>query len=187
MKRAVILHGTDGNPDINWLPWAKAELEKRGYEVFVPLLPQNHTPNREVYGEFIGASSWDFTNNLLIGHSSGATTVLNLLSSDWFPKVKATILVGTFLNEDLLNSAEWYQPGQFDNLFPKDNFDPELLRRKAEKFFFIHGNDDPYCSLDDAKNLCEAVGGEITIVQQGLHLSSNRKELPELIPILEKL
>lgn len=187
MKRAVILHGTDGSPDVNWLPWVKSELETHGYEVFVPLLPQNHTPSKIVYEQFLRESGWDFTDNLLIGHSSGATTVLNLLSSEWFPKVNSAILVGTFLNEALTISAAWYDPGQFDDLFPKDNFDPELLRRKAEKIFFIHGNDDPYCSLDDAKSLCEAVGGEILIVKQGLHLSSNRKELPELIPILEKL
>lgn len=187
MKKAVIFHGTDGNPNINWLPWAKSELEKRGYEVFVPLLPENHTPNKETYSKFLRNSGYDFTDSLLIGHSSGATTILNLLSSDWFPKIDSAILVGTFLNEDLLESAPWYEPGQFDGLFPKGGFAKELLISKASKFYFIHGEDDPYCSLDDAKQLCVEVEGQMQVIPNGLHLSSNRTELPELLPILDVL
>jgi predicted alpha/beta hydrolase family esterase len=92
MKRAVILHGTDSNPQDIWFPWFKNQLEANGYTVFVPLLPDNHTPNRKKYEEFLKNSNWDFRDNILIGHSSGATTALNLLSADWLPKVKAVVL-----------------------------------------------------------------------------------------------
>jgi len=60
MKRAIILHGTDGNPESNWFPWLKARLEAEGYEVWVPLLPENHTPNRETYGNFLLDGQHDF-------------------------------------------------------------------------------------------------------------------------------
>lgn len=186
-RRAVILHGTDGNPDVNWLPWAKQELENRGYSVFVPFLPENHTPNKQVYEDFLQASSWDFSDNVIVGHSSGATTALNLLSSDWFPKVRAAILVGTFLNERALDDVSWYEKGQFDNLFPAEGFNAAKLHEKAERYFFIHGDNDPYCLLEDTKQLCGAINGELTIVQDGLHLSSNRQELSELLPIVDHL
>jgi predicted alpha/beta hydrolase family esterase len=150
-------------------------------------LPDNHTPDRAKYEEFLKNSGWDFTDNVLIGHSSGATTVLNLLACDWLPQIKAAILVATFLNERALADASWYEPGQFDNLFSEDGFDPEAVRRKAEKIYFVHGNDDPYCLLEDTKNFSDLVGGKLTVVKAGLHLSANRKELPELIPILDEL
>jgi len=184
MKRAVILHGTDGNPGINWLPWAKSQLEARGYDVWVPLLPENHTPNRFVYEDYIQKSTWDFTDNIIIGHSSGATTLLNLLSTPWFPKIDKAILVGTFLNEKLLPAASWYEPGQFDNLFAKNAYDIGLLKSKVKEFYFIHGNDDPYCDVNDTRTLCSELGGRFVLVPGGLHLSSNRKELPELLGAL---
>ena len=36
---AIIIHGSYGNPNENWFPWLKMELEKIGYKVFVPVLP----------------------------------------------------------------------------------------------------------------------------------------------------
>lgn len=186
-KRAVILHGTDGNPEINWLPWAKRELESRGFEVFVPLLPENHTPNKAVYEQSIRDSGWDFADNLVIGHSSGATTALNLFASEWFPVVQETILVGTFLNERALEGASWYVPGQFDNLFPTGGFDITAIKQKAGTIHFIHGDNDPYCLLTDTLEFANQTGGEVLVVKEGLHLSSNRSELPELLPFIENI
>ena len=186
-RKAIILHGTDGNPDINWIPWAKKELESRGYSVYVPLLPDNHTPNKDLYEDFLKNSGWDFTENVVIGHSSGATTALNLLSSEWFPNINAAILVGAFLNEDALEGVSWYEKGQFDKLFPINGFEPLALMKKTKRFYFIHGDNDPYCFLEDTIKLSKAVEGELLVVENGLHLSSNRTELPELLPIIDLL
>lgn len=182
MPRAVILHGTDGSPNINWIPWAKDLLESKGYEVWVPQLPECHTPSALLYNDFLSSADWDFSNNLIIGHSSGATTILNLLSSDWFPVIDKAVLVGAFLNEDKLHltNPDWYDEGQFDHLFPNE-FDPSVIKRKSRAFVFIHSVDDPYCSYDDAQVLCRQLGGSLHSVNGGAHLSSNRKELPELL------
>lgn len=184
MKRAVILHGTDGSPDINWIPWAKSQLELRGYDVYVPQLPECHTPNRFTYDEFLRRSGWDFRDNLLIGHSSGATAMLNLLSADWFPAVDTVILVGTFLNEDKVSGVEWYESGQFDQLFP-ESFDVDKIRSKAREFVLIHGTDDPYCGYDTAEDFCRQLDGVFVPVEGGRHLSGDRKELPEVLPFIE--
>lgn len=185
MKRAVILHGTDGNPDVNWLPWAKAELEKRGYDVFSPLLPNNHTPNKKAYEDFLKNSQWDFRDNVVIGHSSGATTLLNLLGSEWFPKIQTAVFVGAFLNEKLTKEVDWYEPGQFDGLFLSDDFDIDAVKQKTTQRYFIHGDNDPYCDLQDTIDFAKKVDGKVIIVKDGQHLSSNTKELPDLLPIID--
>lgn len=156
-------------------------LEENGYEIYAPVLPNNHTPNRKVYEDFLRNSGWDFADNLLVGHSSGATTVLNLLSADWFPEVKAVVLVGTFLNEKFTKEASWYEPGQFDDLF-LDQYDLELLSTKSKSFYFVHGNDDPFCDIDDAKDLCKQLQGSFITIKNGHHLgdSSGITELPQL-------
>lgn len=188
MKKAVLLHGTDGSPKDHWFPWIHKALEESGYEVFAPELPNNHTPNRDTYEQFLKQSGWDFKDNLLIGHSSGTTTILNLLMSDWFPKVKASVLVGTFLNENLLNTQDWYTPGQFDGLFVQD-FDIEKLKSKCPRFIFVHGDDDFACDYNDAKEFCNKLSGEFITVKNGKHLSSSSgiTELPELEKKLEGL
>jgi predicted alpha/beta hydrolase family esterase len=163
----------------------KDSLEVRGYEVWVPELPENHTPSRDVYDAYLRSSDWNFADNLVIGHSSGATTALNLLSSDWFPHVRSVILVGTFLNESLLEGVSWYEPGQFDHLFPKEGFNFPLIRQRAEAFYFFHGSDDPYCSLDDAKQAAIALGGTITVIPGGKHLSSNMTAIPQILNVLD--
>lgn len=187
MKKAVLLHGTDGSPDDHWFPWLKKELEERGYSVFAPTLPENHTPSRDVYEEFLKNTGWDFSDNLLIGHSSGTTTILNLLMADWFPKVKASVMVGTFLNEKLTKSADWYESGQFDNLFVQV-FDVESIKSKCSEFIFVHGDNDPACEYGDAKEFCQELGGDFITIKNGAHLSgsSGITEIPEMVEKLNE-
>ena len=186
MKRALVLHSTGSNPSAVWYPWLKAELEQRGYDVFAPLLPDSDRPNRQTYEQFLRDSGWDFTDNLVVGHSSGATTALNLLLSDWFPPMKATVLVGTFLNEKLTKPLEDFPQGIFDGLFV-EAFDPDKLSQKSPAFYFVHGSNDPYCDIDDARQLCDQLEGTFIEIENGHHLggASGVKELPELISALE--
>jgi predicted alpha/beta hydrolase family esterase len=185
LKKAVFLHGTDANPNDNWWSWLRKTLEERGYEIYAPILPDNHTPNRKTYEEFLKNSGWDFSDNLIIGHSSGATTVLNLLLTDWFPKVKTVVLVGIFLNENLTKTADWYEEGQFDSLF-LDKYDPEKISKKANNFYLVHGDNDPYCDINDAKELAKKLKAKFITIYNGHHLwnTSGINELPELITAL---
>lgn len=40
MKKVYIIHGWEGYPEENWLPWLKLELESGGFEVNVPQMPE---------------------------------------------------------------------------------------------------------------------------------------------------
>lgn len=186
-KRAIILHGTDGTPDQGWFPWIKAVLAESGYEVYAPQLPNSHKPDRAIYEKFLRESGWNFEGNVLVGHSSGATTILNLLMNDWFPRVEAAVLVGTFLNEKLTNIAEWVEPGQFAGLFPNEGFDISKIKSKCKSFYLVHGSDDPYCSYDDARDFALKLDGNFITVAGGHHLgvSSDVYELPGLFKALK--
>jgi predicted alpha/beta hydrolase family esterase len=186
MKRAVILHGTSSHPSHNWQPWIKAQLEANGYQVWAPELPNNDVPNRHTYDDFLRNSGWDFTDNLLVGHSSGATTVLNLLSSDWLPHIKSAVVVGTFLNEDLTRQTDWHDVEMFKHLFPNDGFDMKKIHQNVDHIYFIHGDQDPLCSFDDARECCEELGGTFVAVAGAGHFSSPTTEIPEIITTLKQ-
>ena len=186
MKRAVILHGTDGSPEENWFPWLKTQLEKIGYKVQVPLLPNNHTPNRNTYNDFLLSSGWDFTDNLIVGHSSGAVSILNLLMDKRTPKIETGVLVGAWshMEETDLDRE------QFKDLFPSEGFDFKAINQKADSFVFVHGDDDPYCPLDQAKWLAKQTKSPIIVIQGGEHFTVNLNpkyaEFPELTEILKQ-
>lgn len=181
MKRAVILHGTDGTPESNWFPWLKGKLEAEGYQVWVPLLPENHTPNRETYNDFLLGKPWDFTGNIVIGHSSGAVEVLNLLM-DWrCRKIKLGVLVSAWEKGTPIGMEDQ----QFADLFPPEGFDPERIKQNAKLLAFMHSDDDPYVPLEWVKPLVEKLGAPLTVIPNGHHLGSKYAELPELWKILE--
>jgi predicted alpha/beta hydrolase family esterase len=183
MKKAVILHGTDANPEANWFPWLKEKLEAEGYEVWVPLLPENHTPNRDVYAEFLLQSDWDFVDNIVVGHSSGAVEVLNLLMDERCPKIKLGVLVSAWDH----GVPTGMEASQFANLFPPTGFDFERIKQKADGFAFLHAVDDPYCPIEQAEYLARQTSAPLMVIEKGGHLGAGFTELPELWQILEPM
>ena len=101
--------------------------------------------------------------------------------------MRATILVGTFLNERLVKAAEWYEPGQFDALFV-DELDVETIKQKSDRFYFVHGDNDPYCDYGEAKELCTMLDGIFITMKGAGHIgsSANILELPELVVELQR-
>lgn len=187
MKRAVILHGTGNSPEEDWHPWLQQALVQHGFSVLHPELPENTTPNRQVYNDFLLSQEWDYTDNVMFGHSSGATAIFNFLMDERSLRIKAAVLLASFteLSPAIINS-DWYQPGQFDNLFPPEGFDWELIKSKCDVFYFVHGSDDPFCSIDVAHATCQRLGGSFLVTEGGGHLgnSSGLTEIPQMINLL---
>lgn len=183
MRRAIILHGTDGMPEESWRPWLRRKFEAEGYEVWIPALPENHTPNRELYGDFLFGQGWDFTDNIVIGHSSGAVEVLNLLMDERCPKIHMGIMVGAWAG-GVPNGYD-KDNTDFENLFPPEGFDFERIKSKAEKLAFFHGDNDPYCPLEQAQYLAKSLDAQLSLIPGGQHLGMNLTEFPQLWNILK--
>lgn len=182
MKRAVILHGTDANPEANWFPWLKKQLEAEGYEVWAPLLPDNHVPNHETYNNFLFKSGWDFTDNVVVGHSSGAVSVLNLLMDKRCPRIRLGVVVSAWEQGTPATMEEY----QFAHLFPAQGFDFARIKAQADTLAFLHGDDDIYCPLEQAQHLAQELGAPLTTVPGGGHLGNASQELPQVWDILQK-
>lgn len=160
MKNTLILHGTEGFPTENWFDWLRIELEKQDHKVWVPQLPDCERPNIDKYNKFVFSNKeWTFNNeSIIVGHSSGAVTILGLLQD--LPEetiVDTCYLVGAFKD-----NLDW---DALDELFLKP-FDFEKIKQKAKRFIFIHSDNDPYCPLEHAQYLREMVDG-VLILQRG--------------------
>ena len=182
MKNALILHGTNNDSRANWLQWLKQHLEEKNWKVWVPDLPGADEPNPKVYNEFIFNSGWEFNlGSALIGHSSGAVEILSLLQ--YLPegvKVDKAILIGAF--RDNLGMPE------LSKLFYEE-FDFEKIKIKANKFIFVHSDNDPYCPLEHAKYLSKQLDGELIVKPGEAHFSISTagekyKEFPLVLDLL---
>jgi predicted alpha/beta hydrolase family esterase len=187
MKKAVILHGTEANHTMHWFPWLKEQLEILGYEVWVPDLPQAERPNTTRYNQFLLSQGWDFTDNLIVGHSSGAVAILGLLQA--LPddtRINTAILAGAFTKRLPDGDPSWEM---LSELFEKP-FDFERVKQKAKQFIFVHSDDDPYCPLDQAQELQSKVGGELILMHGMKHFSTNLdprfNKFPELLDIIKQ-
>lgn len=186
MKRAIILHGTSADHSSNWFSWLATELKKLGYEVWAPDLPDADRPNIEKYNDFLLSQSWDFNDNLIIGHSSGAVAILGLLQA--LPentKIDTAILAGSFTKR-LSESPSWEM---LRELFEKP-FDFPGIRQKANQFIFVHSDDDPYCPLEQAEELHDKLGGELLVLHGTGHFSAKLDprftKFPELLDIIKQ-
>lgn len=186
MKRAVILHGTNADSQSNWFPWLRAELESIGYEVWVPDLPGAERPNLARYNELLLGRGWDFQDNVLIGHSSGSLAALGLLQA--LPAdvtVDRVYLLGAF-TERLAEDPSWEA---LRELFEKP-FDFKHIKQKAKEFIFIHADNDPYCPIEQARELQSKLDGEFIVMPGMGHFSAGLDprftKFPELLELIKE-
>ncbi len=164
--------------------WLKGKLVGRGYKVWLPQLPGADKPEAKAYNDFL-LSNREFTFNeetILIGHSSGAVEILNVLQN-LAPdtRIKTAILVSAF-KDDL----GW---GQLTNLFCEP-FNFEKIKQHCGKFIFIHSKDDPYCPIEHAKYLAAQTKGELIVFSDQGHFNTEAgpqyKQFPELIQFIDE-
>src|ERR1700687_738100 len=81
MKNAIILHGTGDKNTNFWFPYIKGQLEKRGFKVWLPQLPNADKPNIKDWLPFVLKNGKLSEETVLIGHSAGAQLILSILES----------------------------------------------------------------------------------------------------------
>ncbi|MDO8618532.1 MAG: alpha/beta fold hydrolase [Candidatus Daviesbacteria bacterium] len=180
MSRVIIVHGWGGSPETDFLPWVKQELEKKGYEVIAPAMPDTEHPKIETWvphlKEVVGEVRPD---DILIGHSMGCQTILRYLEGlQEGQKVEKIILVAGFIelmglepNELEIRDAWLNTPLNF-----------EKVKSHANKFIAIFSDNDPVVPLEvNRKVFEEKLKAEIFIEQGKGHFNDMPQERPDLL------
>src|SRR5688572_19611763 len=80
MKRIFVVHGWYGHPGEGWFPWLKETLEARGFEVFVPAMPDPAHPRIESWVRQLAGEVGELDQEtFFVGHSIGCQTILRYL------------------------------------------------------------------------------------------------------------
>ena len=155
-ERAFIIHGYLGYPAEAWLPWLKAMLEKRGYQVWLPAMPHPDRPAIPEWTDFIGKLVGNpDKKTVMIAHSLGCAAVLHYLETlgENAKSVGKTVLVaGRFPIGMSPEEAERRIKGD-EVLKPWliARVDPRWVRMAAGKCTVILSDNDPYVPMDEAK------------------------------------
>lgn len=182
MKNAIILHGIGSTPSDFWFPYMQSELEKKGYEVWVPQLPQTDDPDIEVYVPFLLLNGTYSSETVLIGHSSGASTILALLEKVSV-KIHQAILVSAFL------TREGERPAKAVKAHEED-YDWAAIRSNVGKLTIINSANDPWgCNDVEGRKIFDRTGGLLIINNDG-HMGSTffkqpYKEFPLLVKLID--
>lgn len=180
MKRAIIVHCWGGNSNYAWYPWAKTELEKIGYVVYVPNMPDSDSPKLATWlphlKQVIGESDEEL---VLIGHSIGTVTIMRYLESLKSSQVGKVILVAGFTDQLGFSELENF----FETRLEFDN----IKSKSKNGFAIIQSDNDPFVSEQYGTRLQEELSAKLTIKPGAKHMSGDTDgeesctELPEVI------
>jgi len=136
-KVALIIHGYGVNYNECFYPWLKNRLEKLGYKVELPDLPNSQEPNINDQVNFI-LKNYPDKKNIIIGHSLGACTAMKIVEKINY-KIDSLFLISGFIDcnfsntsdeehEILLKSCDW--KFNFDDI--KSKSDVYILRPEID-------------------------------------------------------
>ena len=167
MKNAFIIHWTGWSPEGNWFPWMKAQLEEKGYEVYIPKLLTPEGQSLESWTEaFSEYELYINEETIFIAHSAGPAFVLSSLER-LDTRISACYFAAGFLG--LINIPDF---DVLNTTITNRDCNWEKIHENCKNFYMCHGSDDPYVPLENAKMLSNKLGVEIDMIEWWGHLNS---------------
>jgi uncharacterized protein len=169
-KRVLIIHGWESNSREHWFLKEKERLEKLGYRVEVPDMPNTFYPKKDEWVQVIKDFNPD-KDSILIGHSLGGTAILRYLEiAD--RKIGECIFIAT----PIKRLEQKYE--EIEN-FLEGNFNWEKIKENTEKSVVFNQIKDPAVPLQHGKDLADYIGVELVAVEGNDHFDKINFELLE--------
>lgn len=181
MKRVFIVHRWDGRPDDDWYPWLKGELEKSGFEVFVPAMPETERPQIEKWVPTLAKAVGRVDEETyFVGHSVGCQTIIRYLETlKHESKIGGAIFVaGWFsLNVETDEEREIAKP------WLERKVDFSKVNQTTDNFVAIFSDSDPYVPKENEAFFRDNLHARTIMLSQRGHFTKGDgvSELPEVV------
>lgn len=175
MKKALILHCWLGSPEGDWYPWLKKELEKKGYEVWVPELPTmaSNKPEMGSMLKMIKESKFVDKETIVIGHSLGAVLMLRLAERVKFAK---GIALAVWDYNDLTPEHQ---------SFWEEMTDHKTIIENVPEWVVLLSDNDPYVTKFIGNEVAGRLGAKVVEVGEKGHFLAKEDGITEVPEILE--
>ncbi len=181
-NRIFIVHRWGGNPLADWYPWLKAELEKKGFAVFVPEMPRPEHPRiKEWVQALVNAVGKLDSETYFVGHSVGCQAILRYFETLPDAKIGGAVFVAgwTTLSRTVTESEEGETAKPWLTVAFKR---PVHLK---DRMIAIFSDNDPYVPLEENKADFSRFCSKI-IVEKGMgHYDEDAKVPSALKALLE--
>lgn len=187
--RALIVHGYWSAPDRNWFPWLKGELERKGFDVVVPALPDSKHPDRAAWearlARALPAGDVD-GRTLIVAHSLGCYAVLHYLQRLAVPEPAAAVVLVSGFDRPLASQAPDLD---LINAYVAPELDFDALRGKVRSYAVVSAVNDPIVPHRFSQVLARELGGRFVAVPAGGHFMGQEgcHELPVALRTAEDL
>jgi predicted alpha/beta hydrolase family esterase len=181
----VIFHDAFGDPEENWFPQLKKDLESAGQSVIVPKFPiddwnevinagptvPNKNQNLQNWLQTFEPITKTFlpTDELcFIGHSLGPVFILHAVTA-FNLHLNSAIFVSPFMSS--LHSEKYWQFDHVNNSFYKTDFDFKKLKMQIPFSYVLYSDTDPYVGEKYSSVFAQAMGSSIMPVMKAGHIS----------------
>jgi len=179
MKRVFIIHGWDGYPTEGWFPWLKNKLEKNGFIVEIPTMPDAAEPKINKWVSHLAKVVKDVDiDTYFVGHSIGCQAIMRYIESlDLKKKVGGAVFVAgwfTLMNLETDEEKEIAKP------WINKSMDFNKIRQRINKFIVIFSANDPFVPIENKKLFEDRLGAKTIVVSGMGHFSGSDgiEELP---------
>ncbi len=181
MKKVILVHRWDGNPDADWYPWLKEELEKRNIQVYIPIMPDPSKPKMEKWVSFLNKEIKDVDEQtFFVGHSIGCQAIMRYIES--LPdktKIGGALFVAGFF---LLNKLETEEEKIIAGPWLERPINADKVKKRIKQRRAIFSDNDPFVPLKNVKLFEEKVGAKTIVEKKQGHF--NDSTAPIVLKIL---
>jgi uncharacterized protein len=187
-KRVFIVHGWASHPGDGWFPWLKAELEKHGFAVFVPAMPDPDVPKIETWIPALAAAVGTAdADTYFVGHSIGCQTIIRYLQT--LPegaRVGGGVFVAGFYN---LRRLETKRDLEIAKPWVTTPLDDAKIRQTVRRAVAIFSDNDKFVMSGNQDAWRDRVGADVIIEHAKGHFSGEDgvTELPIALESLLKI
>lgn len=192
MKKVYIVHGWEGSPEEPMHKWLKEKLEKKGFEIFVPVMPETARPDiKKWIGKLNEVVRNPGENSYFIGYSIGCQAVLRYLAQvNSEVEVGGVVLIAPWmkLDENTLEE-EGEEVREIARPWMETPIDWNRVKKHIDKFVCILSDNDPYVPLSNAELFKEKLNAKIIIEHNKGHYTAgdNVKENRTVVEELMKM
>ncbi|MEK7175917.1 MAG: alpha/beta hydrolase [Patescibacteria group bacterium] len=182
MKKVYIIHGWGESPDEPLHKWFASQLEKEGFEVQVPAMPNTDEPKIETWVPFLQELvDMPDLNTFFIGHSIGCQAILRFLET--LPedtKIGGAVFIAGWYNvRNLETEEEW----KIVRPWVDTPGDDEKVKRVVNRAVVILSDNDPFVAPENQESWKKKIGATIIIEHGKGHFTEDDgvKSLPSAL------